>query len=271
MNTNSETADFPCRLCAGTDLRLYHTMGNDGRFRYYQCGRCKLVNYDLATGLGQEQFTVLDKDPTDDSDPWNLEKDQSFDFIRRYISSPGSMLDIGCGSGRLMYVAKRLGWDVKGLELFGDMAANVRASIGEEVVVANFLEVDAKSISEEPFDLVCLRHVLEHLPDCRLAMQKLRELLKPGGHILIEIPNVESVSKKVKRFMTRLGLRRTKYPADLVIGHTNEFCKFSFEYLLKETEFELVRWETYSKKPVSSFIYNRVHVGSNARAIIRYA
>ena len=191
-------------------------MGNDGRFRYYQCGRCKLVNYDLATGLGQEQFTVLDKDPTDDSDPWNLEKDQ-------------------------------------------------------EVVVANFLEVDAKSISEEPFDLVCLRHVLEHLPDCRLAMQKLRELLKPGGHILIEIPNVESVSKKVKRFMTRLGLRRTKYPADLVIGHTNEFCKFSFEYLLKETEFELVRWETYSKKPVSSFIYNRVHVGSNARAIIRYA
>jgi 2-polyprenyl-3-methyl-5-hydroxy-6-metoxy-1,4-benzoquinol methylase len=245
-------------------------MGSDHQFRYYKCSRCRLVNYDLATGLGQEQFTVLDKDPTDDTDRWNLQKDQTFQFVCRYLSTAGSMLDIGCGSGRLMYVAKRAGWDVMGLELSEQMADYVRTKLGEDVVVANFLEVDAKAISDVQFDLVCLRHVLEHLPDCLLAMRKLRELLKPGGYVLIEIPNVESISKKAKRVLTRRGLRHTKYPTDMVIGHANEFCRYSFEYLLRETGFDLVRWETYSRKPISNYIYNRLHVGSSARALIRH-
>ncbi|HEY5622564.1 MAG TPA: class I SAM-dependent methyltransferase [Gammaproteobacteria bacterium] len=262
-------ANFACRLCAGTDLRLYHAMGNDAQYRYYQCRHCKLVNYDLATGLGQEQFTVLDKDPTDDSDPWNLQKDQSFAFVQRFLPEPGSMLDIGSGSGRLMYVARRAGWRVKGLELSQEMADFVKAKLGEAVVVADFLEVEPAEISDSAFDLVSLRHVLEHLPDCLLAMRKLRALLVPEGHVLIEIPNVESVSKKVKRFLSNSGLRKPRYPDDLVIGHANEFCRTSFGYLLRETGFSLVRWETYSKKPLSNFIYNHLHIGSSARALIR--
>lgn len=179
------------------------------------------------------------------------------------------MLDIGCGNGRLMYLARRAGWQVKGLELSEEMAEMVRARLEAEVIVADFLEVEPDTISETPFDLVCLRHVLEHLPDCKLAMRKLRQLVRPDGRVLIEIPNVESVSKKVKRFLTNIGLRRTKYPAEMSIGHANEFCKTSFEYLLKETGFELVRWETYSKKPLANYLYNRIHIGNKARALIK--
>ena len=269
MNRAATVANFPCRLCARTELYLYHSMGSDGRYRYYRCNHCKLVNYDHATGLGQEQFAVLDKDPTDDTDRWNQQKDQSFRFISHYLPPSGSMLDIGCGSGRLMYVARRAGWKVKGLELSAPMAEFVYDKLGEEVVIADFLTMEPRAISDIPFDLICLRHVLEHLPDCLLAMRKLRNLLQPGGHILIEIPNVESVSKKVKRFLTNTGLRRAKYPAGMVIGHANEFCRASFEYLLKETGFTLSHWETYSNKPVANYIYNRVHIGSNARALIK--
>ena len=71
MLEETKTAKFPCRLCSGTSLQLYHTVGNDGSYRYYQCQNCKLVNYDLATGLGQEQFVVLDINPTNDNDEWN--------------------------------------------------------------------------------------------------------------------------------------------------------------------------------------------------------
>ncbi len=269
MIREAASADFPCRLCAGTELRLYHAMGNDRRYRYYQCRHCKLVNYDLATGLGQEQFEIFDKDPTDDNDKWNLQKDHSFQFVSRYLPASGSMLDIGCGSGRLMYVARRAGWQVKGLELSEPMAKFIRDKLGEEVLVADFLQVDPCEISDTLFDLICLRHVLEHLPDCLLAMRKLRALLKPRGHVLIEIPNVESISKKVKRAVVNSGLRQPRYPTDMKIGHANEFCRASFEYLLKETGFTLIRWETYSKKPVANFIYNRLHVGSSARALIR--
>lgn len=246
-------------------------MGNDGEYRYYRCSNCKLVNYDLSNGLGQEHFEVLDKDPTNDNEEWNKDKDQSFRFVCEYLPRPGSMLDIGCGSGRLLYVARRAGWEVMGLELSEEMAQLVRTKLGIRVVVGDFLEAEPREISEDPFDLICLRHVLEHLPDCNLAMSKIRELLRPDGHVLIEIPNVESLSKKVKRFLTNIGLRRAKYPVDMVIGHANEFCRSSFEYLLDKTGFTLVRWETYSKRPVTNYVYNRLHVGNKARALIRRA
>jgi len=271
MSSSVIKADFPCRLCASEELYLYHVMGNDGRYRYFKCRNCKLVNYDLSTGLTQEHFDEPDKDPTDDTEPWNLDKDQSFRFVSRYLSPPGRMLDIGCGNGRLMYLARRAGWDVKGLELSAVMAKVVRRRLGAAVVVADFLAVEPEAIDAVKFDLISLRHVLEHLPDCLLAMRKLRALLGPSGHVLIELPNVESISKKVKRFMTRRGLRKPVYPDPLPIGHANEFCRASFEYLLRKTGFELVRWETYSRKPLSNVFYNHVHVGSNARALIKRA
>jgi len=168
-------------------------------------------------------------------------------------------------------VARRAGWDVKGLELSPTMARLVRRRLGAAVVVADFLKVEPEGIDAVKFDVVTMRHVLEHLPDCVTAMRRLRGLLTRTGHALIELPNVESISKKVKRFLTRRGLRRPVYPEDLAIGHANEFCRTSFEYLLRETGFELLRWETYSRKPLADLLYARVHIGSNARAVIRKA
>ncbi len=271
MNAANVKADFPCRLCGGNDLSLYHVMGNDSQFRYFKCGQCRLVNYDLSTGLEQEHYDEPDKDPMDDSERWNLDKDQSFRFVARYLSPPGRLLDIGCGNGRFMYVARRAGWDVKGLELSPVMAKLVRQRLGAAVVVADFLEAAPETIDAGKFDVICLRHVLEHLPDCLLAMRKIRALLAARGHVLIELPNVESISKKLKRFLTRRGLRKPVYPEDMAIGHANEFCRASFERLLDATGFELVRWQTYSRKPLSNFVYNHIHVGSNARALIRAA
>ncbi len=271
MNAAVVKADFPCRLCGGNDLSLYHAMGNDGRFRYFRCGNCRLVNYDLSTGLEQAHYDEPDKDPTDDAERWNLDKDQSFEFLTRYVSPPGRMLDIGCGNGRLMYLARQAGWDVKGLELSPVMANVVRNRLGAAVVVADFIEAEPEDIDAGKFDVISLRHVLEHLPDCVRAMRKIKALLVARGHVLIELPNVESISKKLKRFMTRRGIRKPVYPEDMAIGHANEFCRESFKYLLGATGFELVRWETYSRRPVSNAIYNRLHIGSNARAIIRAA
>jgi 2-polyprenyl-3-methyl-5-hydroxy-6-metoxy-1,4-benzoquinol methylase len=262
-------ADFACRLCGGRQLYLYHSMGSDGRYRYFRCPRCTLVNYDLSTGLEQEHFDEPDKDPTDDRNPWNKDKDASFAFVSRYVKPPGRLLDIGCGNGRLMYVARRAGWNVKGLELSRVMAKVVRERLGAPVVVADFLAVDPGAIDAERFDLISLRHVLEHLPDCVAAMRKLNSLLKPTGHLLIEIPNVESISKRLKRLLTDLGLRKPEYPETMAIGHANEFCRRSFDFLLAKTGFELVRWETYSRRPISNFFYNHVHVGSNARALVQ--
>ena len=262
-------ADFSCRLCDSPDLALYYTQGNDARFRYFKCQRCDLVNLDLANGLDQAQFTLEFRDPMDEAAGWDRMLDASFEFIRHYVPDARSLCDIGCGNGRLLYLGKRAGWRVLGLELTAEVAARTASHLGVEVVGANFLEFEPRADQAQAYAVVCLRHVLEHLPDSKLAMQKIAALLQPGGHALLEFPNVEAVGKRVKRALANAGLHQPRFETDFMPGHCNEFCRGSFERLLQMTGFELVRWETYSKKPLVNWLYNRVPVGNKARALVR--
>lgn len=265
----AETPGFVCRLCGGGRLRLYYTLGNDGEFRYYRCEDCRLVNYDLAGGLDQEQYTSQFIDPADDAHRRNHDKDASFAFLARHVQGPARLLDIGCGNGRLLYVAKRAGWTVKGLELSAETAARVAERLGVPVVAADFLATSAGPEDRHAWDVVSLRHVIEHLPDGLGAMARIRELLKPGGCFLAEMPNVEGLSKKWVRGIVKLGLHRRRFPPDMKAGHCNEYCRESFEVLLRRSGFELVRWETYSHKPLANWLLNRWPVGTKARALAR--
>ena len=263
-----EQADFHCRLCAGDQLELYYRLGAEGQFRYYRCANCHLVNLDLKTGLDQTQYTDEWTDPTDDNAKRNRDNDATYEFIRRRIATPGRLLDLGCGHGRLLYRARKDGWDVKGVELSTETAARVRAEIGVPVVAGNFLHITPSEADLSGFDLICLRHVLEHLPDSLLAMNKIRELLAPGGRVLLEMPNIEGIDTKLKRWMADRGFHRKNFASDYVVGHCNEFCRESFAYLAAKTGFRLLKWETYSKKRLTNLIYNRIPIGNKARVLI---
>jgi SAM-dependent methyltransferase len=263
-----DRADFNCRLCGSDGLRLYYTLGNDGRFRYYKCPACGLVNYDLSTGLDQGQYTNL-VDPMDDGHRWNQHNDRAWDFLKRRVPGPGRLLDIGCGNGRLIYRAKRDGWQVKGLELSPEMAEFAAAKVGAEVIARDFLDGDVPAGDRESFDVVSLRHVLEHLPWPMQAMTKIRELLKPGGYLLIEVPNVESLSRRWVRLLVNTGLYRRRFDDDLMAGHCCEYSRRSFTALLERSRCRLEHWETYSRRPWSNFFWNHVPIGTKARALAR--
>lgn len=263
-------ARFPCRLCGSEDLRLYYTLGNDAQFRYYQCPHCNLVNYDLETGLDQTQYTDEFIDPTDDGARRNRDKDQSFAFLSRFASPPGQFLDIGCGTGRLLHVAQRAGWTVKGLELSPEMAERVAELLDVEIMAGDFLDMEPPSEDLGRFDVVCLRHVIEHLPDPLRTMSSISRLLRRGGLLLLEMPNVEAWSKRWNRALVRAGLHQRQFPADMQAGHCNEYCRESMDYLARRTGFSLLRWETYSSKPAVNWLLSRLPVGTKARALLRY-
>jgi SAM-dependent methyltransferase len=269
MEPMGARADFQCRLCGGGDLRLYYTLGNAGQFRYFKCEKCALVNYDLRTGLDQEQYTREFIDPTDNADERNFDKDQSFGFIQRYVEKPGTLLDIGCGTGRLLYLARDAGWQVKGLELSGEMAEFVRSRLHIDVDVADFLDSEPSDNELGGYDVVVLRHVIEHLPDSLLAMKKISLLLKPDGYLLLEMPNIEGMTKKFSRAIISLGLHKRRFSSDFKAGHCNEFCRESMQSLANLSGYSMVRWETYSKKPVANWLYNRIPVGNKARVLLR--
>ncbi|MCE7902647.1 MAG: class I SAM-dependent methyltransferase [Gammaproteobacteria bacterium PRO9] len=262
-------ATFNCRLCGAGGLAFHYALGRDGQCRYYKCPNCGLVNYDLSGGLEQEQYTRVLIDPADDRVQGNRDNDQSFRFLMRHVPVPGRLLDIGCGNGRLLLKARRAGWRVKGLELSATMAAFAAAEVGCEVRTDDFLEMDITPAERESFDVVSLRHVLEHLPDPLQAMARISALLRPGGWFLAEMPNIEGWSKRWVRFSERSGLHQRRFPADFAAGHACEYSRQSFDALLARTGFELVRWETYSKKPLANWLLSRWPIGTKARALAR--
>lgn len=176
-------------------------------------------------------------------------------------------MDIGCGSACLLYLARQEGWQVHGMELSQKAADDIFHDQGIDVIVANFLEYE--NPDNEVYDVVVLRHVLEHLPNSILAMTKIGSLLKDDGLALLEFPNTRSMSYAVKRVLKNRGLRNKKYSEEWRPGHCNEFCRESFEYLLDQTGFELVVWRTYSSKPFVNTFYRVFPIASKARALVR--
>lgn len=243
------------------------TDGHHRNLNYYRCRQCELWNYDLSLGLDQAQYTNIYVSPRDREHKSNIHNAATWEYLSKRLPATGSMLDIGCGNGSLLYIARASGWQVSGLELSPETVASVRGDTGLDVVAGDFPgdELPAR----KSHDLVVLRHVLEHLPDSIGAMDQINALLKHGGYALLEFPNTRSASYRYKRWLKNHGLNNRKYSEDWRPGHCNEFCRKAFEYLLSQTGFELTHWSTYSNKPLANVIYRVVPIGSNARALIR--
>lgn len=111
----------------------------------------------------------------------------------RSLLGPGahSLLDIGCGTGWTTRFWKEQGFDVTGLE-----PSAARRKIAQErydiPVIGTYLE---DAIVEEKFDLVILRHLIEHFADPRELVQKAAGFVAPGGVMLIIVPNINCLGR----------------------------------------------------------------------------
>ena len=108
------------------------------------------------------------------------------DLIEEFASSPGRVLDIGCGRGELLEVFKRRGWDVVGVEP-GENAANLARSKGITVVEDVLTPDLLKQLGQ--FDVILLDHVLEHLAHPEQMVKMIHNLLVENGCFYCQVPN----------------------------------------------------------------------------------
>lgn len=115
--------------------------------------------------------------------------------VRRYeaiLGREGAVVDVGCGDGRLLEILERLGpgsWELAGIELDG-AAAGRAAARGFEVLSGDFELLDASGWKER-FDLALMHHMIEHTRDPRAVVRKVYGLLRPGGTVSVETPELE--------------------------------------------------------------------------------
>lgn len=111
-----------------------------------------------------------------------LEKKMS--WINEYKTN-GTLLDIGAGTGDFLVKAKSHNWEVNGVEP-NSSARNLAAS------KSLILKEDISEIANKSCDVISMWHVLEHVPNLELQIQRLKDILKNDGLLIIAVPNYKS-------------------------------------------------------------------------------
>lgn len=119
---------------------------------------------------------------------------QRLRLLARHGARSGRLLDAGAGRGRFVAAARDAGWDAGGMEPASRGVEAARDVYGVELQQAG---IDDAGVPQGSVDAITLWHVLEHVEDPRATLGTLREWLRPGGLVLVGVPNVTSLQARV--------------------------------------------------------------------------
>ena len=162
--------------------------------------------------------------------------------------APGmSTLDVGCGAGELVAFLKDQGLEACGFEP-SELAVSVAREKELEVHHANFDDFVANCREQQRrFDAVSMVHVLEHVPDPKLLLTSMRDLLNEGGILIVDVPNDFNPLQEAAREALDLEPWWIIRP-----DHISYFGFDSLETLLQICSYEIV--DRYTTFPMEFFL-----------------
>ncbi len=229
--------------------------GKPGRFTFVQCERCGLafqnprVSIDHIREYYDDDYIAhrrtnwgfLNKAFARAMDRLDAAKDR---IVSRYaaLGPDSAVLDVGCGVGTfLQRIRREHGSAVTGVD-FKDLSD--RATLGGvEFHCGLFYEA---ALADERFDLVTMWHFLEHDYDPRRSLRTLRRVLKPGGHAVIEVPRLDSVTFR---------LFGTRWPGLQAPQHTVLFDRNHLRTFVEEAGLEIVDYLPYGAFPAYFYLF----------------
>jgi 2-polyprenyl-3-methyl-5-hydroxy-6-metoxy-1,4-benzoquinol methylase len=113
-------------------------------------------------------------------------------FLARRVPAGGRILDVGCGRGVLLAELADRGFEVHGVERSAAAAAGADPRAQIRIVP----ELAAAAYPDASFDAVFLWHVLEHLREPVAAVREIERLLRPGGKLVVAVPNLSSLQAR---------------------------------------------------------------------------
>jgi len=242
----AEATERSCPLCGSWQARkLWNTA--DG-YRYVACEACNMVYSSPA--LSDEQWSEFLKECRDVLDPINqklvetrlsplsLEGDEErfSEYLWRIGKhmKPGRVLDVGCLTGNFLGVAKRMGYECTGVEVYRD-AAVAGAEFHGIPIIPGFLGQVVETLGREQFDLLTMWEVLEHVNLPAAELRRAYDLLAPGGLVAVTVPNFDNLHFRVLQDRCFHGMGGPGNP-----GHMNMFTTGTLKEMFAKNGFKVL-------------------------------
>lgn len=240
-----------CPGCRGTGIEASARYFNDS-----QLARCRLCRTEFLTPQ-PTSARLAEIYGADYFEPWGISEDPSVEEIKERTFAPiitasgvqagDTLLDIGCATGVLVGQAIKAGVRGYGIDVNEHAIKEARS----EYPAGSFAEAVLADVPfpDVTFDAVTMVDVIEHVRNPEVELRHVAERLRPGGHVVVSTPRVDSVLRRLLRgawpqyreehltYFSRRGLEAVMQRAGLtVLSVRATFKTLNLGYIYRHAE-----------------------------------
>jgi len=239
MNPQSDSSGLvarECDLCGSTTVRELYTArdrlrNTSERFQITECCGCGVLrtlpnmSYVELAGFYPDDYWG----GPEPSDRWIASsQSEKTSFLANCGLEGGRILDVGCGSGFFLRALDAKTWDRFGVELSSAAAGAAGRALGSGHVLSGTLT--QSTWADSSFDVVTFWSALEHTNEPRANLREARRIIKPGGSLIVQLPNAASYQARI--------FRGDWFALDAP-RHRYHFTLNTLDRLLSETGFQI--------------------------------
>lgn len=219
-----------CLICKGKNLDFLFKKKDFLVVRCWDCGLVQLDNIANIFNIDNYQYyknrVILAEKKH--CNPYNMKRYINLlNKLERYRQT-NALLDIGCGEGDFLSVAKRMNWQANGLEI-APYAIQICKKLNLDVEEGDLLKLDLKV---NYYDIVTMFEVLEHFMQPKEYLQKANYILRKRGLLIITTPNFNCLTRIISQEKWRLFGKE----------HLSYFTPHYIKKLLKDTNFKIIEF-----------------------------
>jgi len=225
-----------CPVCDGQPNQAPDISGHP----MLRCRECQLVyarDRDVPVGLYESAYSeegdyanhfALARAQLEGTIPFNWSHQWVFDRVHPF--GRARVLDLGCGVGSALCIAKRSGWVPHGQDISQNALRAAREVFGHVTFSESVDELAARG---ERFELVTAFNLIEHIPQPLAYLKTIRQLVTDDGYLGVVVPNYDSYA-----------MRHTRLSEWLPPFHLNFFTTQSLESTFNKAGFRLREHKT---------------------------
>lgn len=215
-----------CPVCSTTA----ETVSRGPRFTAHRCGNCdhRFV-HSLAEAVYGSGYEGYREDPVF-RDAVRRYFDQHFSKL---LKPPADILDIGCGNGVFLEIARERGYGVRGVDV-SESAKALCKQKGISVAVGEFADLPAADLGNP--QAITLWDVVEHLPTPSVYLRRAADILPAGGVLLVKVPATGELSFRLGTAIPRLSGALLHVP-----NHLQFFTESSMAGMLERSGFSEIQ------------------------------